>query len=593
MKKFENNNNNQTPVRFCLSAEPIRVMTFESRDRIATELFTFLVKEKGLQHEAITLYTHAGKPLAAFPATSALPVTPSVPIPADNSHTAEAKNTDYLFYVQGESSKLATIQALQQDFIKLFSLFTHNETVREFIFQGLDALPNSIHMYDHRLRLIYANADFCTYAHIEDRESAYGKPIDDILREVGTKFISIKKPSSDLKVKDVLKYGKPVVDWEVEVKSDINPNEYLFASNDIYPLQNETGRISGVVEISRSRTKEIKQLRKALGLVADYTFDDIIGKSEAMRETKKLAMSFAASPYNVLIYGESGVGKELFAQSIHNHSIRRNEPFVAINCASISPELIDSELFGYESGAFTGASKKGHVGKFELANGGTLFLDEVAELPLNAQTKLLRVLETNQISKIGSTKNVAVDVRIIAATNRSLEKMIEEGLFRKDLYYRLMVLNITIPPLRERREDILPCTDFFLQQTMRMNNFVPKTISEDAKKLIANYDWPGNVRELRNVISRVYVMSDAPVITQEILLSCLQATGFSTHSSSLDRSPEARLAEKRLAVDQAQVTLLREALSLADGNKTEAAKLLGVSRKTFYNMLARHHEFLV
>lgn len=159
---------------------------------------------------------------------------------------------------------------------------------------------------------------------------------------------------------------------------------------------------------------------------------------------------FAISPYNVLIYGESGTGKELFAQSIHNYSTRRNKPFVAINCASISPELIDSELFGYESGAFTGASKNGHVGKIELSNEGTLFLDEVAELPLHAQTRLLRTLETGQITRLGGSRNISVDVRVIAATNRSLEKMIEEGLFREDLYYRLMVLNITIPPLRER-----------------------------------------------------------------------------------------------------------------------------------------------
>lgn len=303
-------------------------------------------------------------------------------------------------------------------------------------------------------------------------------------------------------------------------------------------------------------------------------------------------MSFAASPYNVLIYGESGVGKELFAQSIHNYSVRRNKPFVAINCASISPELIDSELFGYESGAFTGAAKNGHVGKFELSNGGTLFLDEVAELPLHAQTKLLRTLETNQITRIGGTKNISVDVRVIAATNRSLEKMIEEGLFREDLYYRLMVLNLTIPPLRERPEDIMPCCDFFMKQAMRINNFERKTIDNEARKLLAKYDWPGNVRELRNVINRVYVMSSSSVITCETLVSAFQSSKAHYNSFPETKSPEELLQEKRFQVNRAYVELLKEALLLTNGNKKDAAELMGVSRKTIYNMLEKYKDFM-
>ena len=264
-----------------------------------------------------------------------------------------------------------------------------------------------------------------------------------------------------MKVKEILKYEKPIVNWEVEVIYTKSQKENILATNDMYPIFDREGKVNGVVEIARLRNKTIREVRSALGLTADYTFDDIIGESRLMAETKQLAATFAGSAYNILIYGESGVGKELFAQSIHNCSERKNNPFVAINCASIAPELIDSELFGYEGGAFTGASKNGQIGKFELANGGTLFLDEVAELPLHFQTKLLRTLETNQITRIGGSKNIPVDVRIIAATNCSLEKMIEEGLFREDLYYRLMVLNITIPPLREHPEDISLCAEFF------------------------------------------------------------------------------------------------------------------------------------
>ena len=365
---------------------------------------------------------------------------------------------------------------------------------------------------------------------------------------------------------------------------------------DIDPLAVKTAvanaEVNGVAEISRSRNTKINQVRDTLGLVADYTFEDILGNSRPMQDVKKLAMSFAISPYNVLIYGESGTGKELFAQSIHNYSTRRNKPFVAINCASISPELIDSELFGYESGAFTGASKNGHVGKIELSNEGTLFLDEVAELPLHAQTRLLRTLETGQITRLGGSRNISVDVRVIAATNRSLEKMIEEGLFREDLYYRLMVLNITIPPLRERPEDIIPCCEFFLRQAMRTNTAGKKTIEKNAMKLLLGYDWPGNVRELRNIINRVYVMSSSSVISRESLIAAFQFNNPHYSGLTAEMTPAEMLREKQLEISRSYASLLKEALLLASGNKAEAAKLMGVSRKTIYNMLEKYKEYL-
>ncbi|MCI8609721.1 MAG: sigma 54-interacting transcriptional regulator [Firmicutes bacterium] len=537
-------------------------LIFDSKEAIAKKLFTFLIKEKGLEEKDLVLCAPSQEEQRDFTILS-----------SSNRYSDEE------------------VKALQQSLSMLLSIFYHNEEVRDFIFQGLDSLPNSICLYDKDSCLIYGNSDFCNYMHLQDREAAYGKPIDDILLEIGTKFTSIKRPQGYMKIKDVLRYGKPVIDWEVEVVSESVPNDYMLASNDMYPLFDNQGKVSGAVEISRSRNNQIKQVRNALGLVADYTFEDIIGSSKTMVEAKKQAMTFASSSYNVLIYGESGVGKELFAQSIHNYSERRNKPFVAINCASISPELIDSELFGYESGAFTGASKNGQVGKFELANGGTLFLDEVAELPLHAQTKLLRTLETHQITRIGGAKNISIDVRIIAATNRSLEKMIEEGLFREDLYYRLMVLSLNIPPLRSRPEDILPCSDFFLRQATHINKMGTKTLDDDTRKLMVAYDWPGNVRELRNVISRIYVLSPSSVITREILLSSLKSSNFNRQNLTFAKTPENRLEEKRLAVSRCQADLMKEALLMAGGNKTEAAKLLGVTRKTFYNMLARYKDF--
>ena len=446
---------------------------------IAKNLFEFLCMEKDLASEEISLCTNRGFVLSSFPAQSQQNIV--------NEKIAVDNSADFIITAFSESKRLVEIDHLQRTFSTFLSIFCHNEQVRDYIFRGLDSLPVSICIYDKNTRLVYANVDFCDYIQIKERETAYGMRLDDLLDEMGVSISSIKKPHDRLKVKDVLKYGKPITNWEVEVIYKKSSKENILATNDMYPLFDEAGNIDGVVEIARLRNKKIKEVRSALGLTADYTFDDIIGNSRLMVETKQLAATFAGSSYNILIDGESGVGKELFAQSIHNCSDRRDRPFVAINCASIAPELIDSELFGYESGAFTGASKNGQIGKFELADGGTLFLDEVAELPLHFQTKLLRTLETNQITRIGGSKNIPIDVRIIAATNCALVKMIDDGLFRRDLYYRLMVLNITIPPLRDHPEDIPLCANFFLQQSALKNNLAMKTIDEDANKLMMGY----------------------------------------------------------------------------------------------------------
>ena len=550
---------------------------------VAKKLFEFLCSEKGLTEEKLTLCTDEGFVLSSFPGQSIQKIV-------HEKVDSNGKEADFIILASSKSERLTEISDLQCQFTDFLSIFCHNEQVRDYIFCGLDSLPVSICIYDKNTRLVYANADFCDYVQIKDREAVYGMRLDDMLKAMGVKISSVKKPHDQLKVKEILKYGKAIVNWEVEVIYTKSQKENILATNDMYPIFDKEGKVNGVVEIARLRNKTIREVRSALGLTADYTFDDIIGESRLMAETKQLAATFAGSAYNILIYGESGVGKELFAQSIHNYSVRRNKPFVAINCDSISPELIDSELFGYESGAFTGAAKNGHVGKFELSNGGTLFLDEVAELPLHAQTKLLRTLETNQITRIGGTKNISVDVRVIAATNRSLEKMIEEGLFREDLYYRLMVLNLTIPPLRERPEDIMPCCDFFMKQAMRINNAERKTIDSEARKLLSNYDWPGNVRELRNVINRVYVMSSSAVITSETLVSAFQSSKIHYNSFSETKSPEELLREKRRMVDHAYGELLKEALLLTNGNKKDAAELLGVSRKTIYNMLEKYKD---
>ena len=583
----DKNSNNFVCMDVC--AESNQNARFIDKDMLAVEIFSFLCEEKNLLDEELRLANAEGKILKTYPQNEE--GDEEINQIATDVPKLKHKDVDYWILSRPESHHAEEIADLRDKFSKLASIFLHNENLREFIFQGLDALPNSIHICDKDLRMVYANADFARYMHVKDRDQANGRLIDDIMNEVGVKFVAVKGHKESLKAKEVLKYGKPVVDWEVEVTSISNPQDYMRASNDMYPLFDKSGKVSGVAEISRSRTNQIKQVQSVLGLAADYTFDDVIGNSQAMVEVKKLAMSFASSPYNILIYGESGTGKELFAQSIHNFGPRRKKPFVAINCANVSPELIDSELFGYESGAFTGASKSGQIGKFELADGGTLFLDEVAELPLNFQTKLLRALETKQITRIGGNKNIPVDVRVIAATNRSLENMIEEGLFREDLYYRLMVLNLTIPPLRDHKEDVLLYSDFFLMQASRVNNLKVKMLDDGAKELMQQYEWPGNIRELRNVMNRVCVMSDSPIITRATLMSALKSRKIASEALEKSKTPEERLEEKKVAIIKSNVELIKEALAITNGSRTEAAKLMGISRKTLYNMFEKYAEY--
>ena len=292
------------------------------------------------------------------------------------------------------------------------------------------------------------------------------------------------------------------------------------------------------------------------------------------RETVKvlLAQKYARYDGSVLIEGESGTGKELFAQAIHNESSRAHGPFVAVNCASLPRDLIESELFGYEKGAFTGALKEGNPGKFELANHGTLFLDEIGEMPLEFQAKLLRAVETLQIRRLGGSQEKKLDVRVVAATNRNLRLEAEQGRFRQDLYYRLNVLKLNIPPLRERPQDIVYCAQEFLN---RFNQRYPdqrREMSEGFLRALVSYDWPGNVRELQNSIERTFYASGGDTLTAEDFCYAM-GTGV-PHG-------------KESAGDQDERGRVLCALQTARGRVEDAASAMGVSRATFYRMCKR------
>jgi transcriptional regulator with PAS, ATPase and Fis domain len=320
---------------------------------------------------------------------------------------------------------------------------------------------------------------------------------------------------------------------------------------------------------------------------AKYTFDDIISKSKLIMHFKQRARSFAKTDLPVLITGESGVGKELFAHAIHHASKRNDKPFVSINCAAIPDTLIESELFGYEAGSFTGASKQGKIGKFEMAQGGTIFLDEIGELPPMMQSKLLRVLQENQIEKIGSSESREIDVRVIAATNVDLLENIENKSFRSDLYYRLNVLNLNIPSLRERSEDIPLLIEHF-KSLFYQKNGIYKIFSKDALKILTAYSWPGNVRELKNIVYRLMVIAETEVISHELIPKDILEAHFSLYADQYDPND---LLENRSTLNhimrEIESQIIEDTLKLCDNNKSKAADLLGIKRMTLYRKLKK------
>lgn len=320
--------------------------------------------------------------------------------------------------------------------------------------------------------------------------------------------------------------------------------------------------------------KELESLRSS-----KYTIHHIVGKSERIVELKKLALKAAKTNSPVLLIGESGTGKELFAHAIHYASDRKPYPFIRLNCAAIPKDLLEAELFGYEPGAFTGAGTKGKPGKFELAHRGTIFLDEIGDLPLEMQPKLLRVLEEKETERLGSTHPTKSDFRLIAATNENLEKSIEQRKFRKDLYYRLNVIPIQIPPLRERKDDIPSIAENLIEiLNMDLGTHVKK-ISADVMEIFKNYDWPGNIRELANILERAIYTTDGDTIQLHHLPFFLR--GMRDESNKLQST-----LLRRLRSDMEKEALLH-AIRISNDNKNKAAKLLGIHRTALYKKMKR------
>lgn len=467
-----------------------------------------------------------------------------------------------------------------------------------FDFQKLDNFDIVVQIENEVGVLEYVNEAFCKF-HGVTKEDAVGRSCFDFIipedRKVCNveKVVSVRDPyfrvegrskNRDGKILWLQYVGKAFFDKNgdrigfQEIAVDITEWKEKIEQSAKYIAE-----INKWTDFSASKLHEQKkdpQINTQSGnFPAMYTFDDILTQNPKMKGLKIYAESVARGNVSILLEGESGTGKELFAQAIHNASNRSNGPFVAINCGVIPAELIGSELFGYVDGAFTGASKGGKPGKFEMASGGTLFLDEMGDMPLAQQVALLRVLETKTVTRIGGDREIPIDVRIICATNHDLRKEVAEGRFRMDLYYRLNVINLKIPPLRERKEDIFLIIGLFIKRHGK-DKFNPKLVFTD-EQLIAlyEYDWPGNIRELQNVVERlIYVPDD----TKSEMFESL----FSDFGSPILDLPKQAPKENVPVGEEADI--LKRMMEEYEGNVSLVSRKLGISRTTLYKKLKQY-----
>ncbi|HJV44857.1 MAG TPA: sigma 54-interacting transcriptional regulator [Bacillota bacterium] len=436
--------------------------------------------------------------------------------------------------------------------------------------------------------VLYINQEYCEFLGTTQDE-AVGKPVQQVIENTRMHIV-LKTQKAEVASVHPINGSEMIANrYPLYIENQLvgavgtvifrNPKEWLDYSRRLQPLLDELKYYKKEFE---------KELR------AKYSFEDLIGDNPKFIEAKRLAEKVSVGQSAVLLTGESGTGKELFAHAIHRMSQRSKAPFIRVNCASIPEHLLESELFGYEEGAFTGAKRGGKKGKFELANRGTIFLDEIGDMPLSMQSKLLRVLQEKEIERVGGQGPIAVDVRIIAATHRHLEEMVEEGHFRRDLYYRLNVIKIELPSLRERQEDIASVAGFLLKKLERKFYRQGIILSPGVIECLQNHIWPGNIRELENVLERAINVLDGKVILLSHLPLYLSEGKVSSSPSKAkdgghliegNRTLQGGKEVVPLKVTLAKVEkeALLESLEAANGNKQNAAKLLGISKTSFYD----------
>ncbi len=408
-------------------------------------------------------------------------------------------------------------------------------------------------------------------------EAAVGKPVEDIIENTRMHIV-VKNGVKELR--DVQRIqGHDMITNRIPI---IKENKIIGAVGTVLFKD-----VSEVKELAHQLLDLQSKINKYKGEIeriegSKFSFDRIITVNPKMNYLKKVGRMAAETNSTVLITGESGTGKELFAHAIHKASYRKGGGFIPINCAAIPRELLEAELFGYDSGAFTGAKKEGKQGKFEIASGGTIFLDEIGTMPLDMQAKLLRVLEAKEFERIGSNKKIDLDARIIAATNENIEEQIKDGKFREDLYYRLNVISIEIPPIRERIEDIDPIANNLLEYLVKEMKMGEKELTKGSLSILKSYNWPGNARELRNVLERAINLSTGRFILPEHLPERL--VKYKNYvSQDIEEIPLLNDV-----VRNAEIETIRKAILLAKGNKSLAAEKLGIHRTALYKKLEKY-----
>ena len=427
---------------------------------------------------------------------------------------------------------------------------------------------------DHRGNIIYLNDSYSAFLEVDSR-TVIGKHVTEVIENTRMHHVvqSGKEELADLQYirgNYMIANRVPIFNSKKEVIGAYGT--VIFRDTSEWDKMNShvksmLGRIRNYLQEYESQTG------------VKYTLEDIIGKSRLIQSFKEKVKHIASSDVSVLIRGESGTGKELFAHSIHQLSSRSSMPFIKINCAAIPEHLLESELFGYEEGAFTGAKKGGKKGKFLLADGGTLFLDEIGDMSLPMQIKLLRALQEGEVEPIGAAKPIQVNVRVIAATNRPLEKMMEEKRFRDDLYYRIHVIPFHIPSLRERTEDIPMLVEHFIRKICKRTGRRITSVTPDALTVLSRYRWPGNIRELENVIQAAVHLSTGDKLTLESLPDYLtESYAIPFGSKSLKET-----------LEEAEKQAIMQTLENVHDDKLEAAKLLGISKSSLYEKIKKYH----
>jgi len=485
------------------------------------------------------------------------------------------------------------------------------------LYDALDHAHECMVLTDPKGHILYMNKPYQKFLHVTDE--VVGRHVTEVIENTRMHIVAQTGQAEIAHVQRI--QGHDMIASRIPITRDGQVvaviGTVMFQDvQQLYALTATVDRLRNEMQIFRGAEMRRKSRKRPM---LTTTFGDIIGGSRAMVNMKQLAVRVARSDTTVLITGESGTGKELVASAIHVASKRGLGPFVTVNCAAIPDSLLESELFGYEGGAFTGAAPSGKQGKFELAQHGTILLDEVGDMPLNLQAKLLRVLQEREVERVGGLQPIPLDVRVISSTHRNLAKLMNEGMFREDLFYRLNVLNLNIPPLRQRAEDIPAIAMSFLNELCVANGTKVGTVSEAAWGKLKSHHWPGNVRELKNVLERALLLMDDGVMEpqhitfpfQEVAETEVVTKSYSS-ARTVDGSGQERTAAEcdrdagslagRLApvesgcsgislkerVAFAEKIAIVQALQVARGNKREAAKLLGISKSALYQKLAEY-----